>query len=99
MTGPQYSAIEKLRTEIHGFDLIAFGLLPRVENAAGLKMRGSMHDKNIREFTIDGAGLHVGRPFRNISGILSGNFITATPEEIERLGSRFEQEGSHAPPP
>lgn len=38
-----------------------------------LKMRGSMHDKNIREFTIDGAGMHIGEPFHNINGILAGN--------------------------
>jgi circadian clock protein KaiC len=54
-----------------------------------LKMRGSTHDKVIREFTIDGAGMHIGRPFRNISGILSGQFTHLTPSEIERLGAMF----------
>lgn len=39
-----------------------------------LKMRGSWHDKEIREFTIDGKGLHVGEPFREIAGILAGQF-------------------------
>lgn len=57
-----------------------------------LKMRGSHHDKEIREFTIDGAGMHIGRPFRNISGILSGQFIHMTPSEIERLGAMFREE-------
>ncbi|MGF1578687.1 MAG: circadian clock protein KaiC [Gemmataceae bacterium] len=38
-----------------------------------LKMRGSQHDKEIREFTIDSGGMHIGRPFRNITGVLSGN--------------------------
>lgn len=38
-----------------------------------LKMRGSAHDKNIREFTIDQHGMHIGEPFRNVSGILAGN--------------------------
>ncbi|MER9898372.1 circadian clock protein KaiC [Mesorhizobium sp. M0130] len=28
-----------------------------------LKMRGSEHDKQIRRFTIDGAGMHLGQPF------------------------------------
>jgi circadian clock protein KaiC len=37
-----------------------------------LKMRGSPHEKNIREFTIDPSGMHVGTPFRGISGILTG---------------------------
>jgi circadian clock protein KaiC len=37
-----------------------------------LKMRGSEHDKRLREFTIDGTGMHIGEPFRRVSGILSG---------------------------
>lgn len=37
-----------------------------------LKMRGSAHDKEIREFTIDGSGMHVGGAFRNVSGIIVG---------------------------
>src|ERR1051326_9157579 len=35
-----------------------------------LKMRGSLHDKDIREFQIDKTGMHLGRPFRNATGIL-----------------------------
>ncbi len=54
-----------------------------------LKMRGSAHDKDIREFTIDGHGMHIRKPFRNVSGILSGNLIHATPDEMERLGMLF----------
>jgi len=38
-----------------------------------LKMRGSPHDSNFREFTIDGRGMHIGEPFRDVSGILTGN--------------------------
>lgn len=38
-----------------------------------LKMRGSMHDKDIREFTIDSQGMHIKQPFREITGILAGN--------------------------
>ncbi|HIJ37754.1 MAG TPA: circadian clock protein KaiC [Rhodospirillaceae bacterium] len=37
-----------------------------------LKMRGSIHDKDIREFNIDGAGMHIGNPFREVTGILGG---------------------------
>jgi circadian clock protein KaiC len=37
-----------------------------------LKMRGSAHDKSIREFTIDQHGMHIGEPLRQVSGILSG---------------------------
>jgi circadian clock protein KaiC len=54
-----------------------------------LKMRGSMHDKDIREFSIDQEGMHVGKPFRNISGILSGVPSQVTPEEIERVEGLF----------
>ena len=51
-----------------------------------LKMRGSAHDKNIREFTIDASGMHVGDPFRNISGILAGNpMMSLTEDPIPRL--------------
>jgi circadian clock protein KaiC len=38
-----------------------------------LKMRGSSHDKNIREFTIDGEGLAIIEPFDDIEGILAGD--------------------------
>jgi circadian clock protein KaiC len=40
-----------------------------------LKMRGSRHDRDIREYRIDGDGLHVGEPFRSVAGILSGNVV------------------------
>ena len=56
-----------------------------------LKMRGSPHDKEIREFIIDGTGMHVGRPFRNVSGIIAGSPVqlSVPPEEIERLRGMF----------
>ena len=38
-----------------------------------LKMRGSMHDRTIREYTIDGEGMHIGEPLRYVTGILSGH--------------------------
>ena len=37
-----------------------------------LKMRGSPHDSSIREYTIDKGGMHIGEPFRDVVGILSG---------------------------
>jgi circadian clock protein KaiC len=46
-----------------------------------LKMRGSEHDKDIREFVIDGKGMHIGKPYRNVTGILSGQPIQGTPGE------------------
>lgn len=38
-----------------------------------LKMRGSQHDKDIREFSIGESGIRIGEPFRGITGILEGN--------------------------
>jgi circadian clock protein KaiC len=40
-----------------------------------LKMRGSDHDRRIREFTIDGSGMRIGDPFVGVSGILSGHVV------------------------
>lgn len=61
-----------------------------------LKMRGSKHDKNIRELTIDEKGMHLGRPFRNVAGILSGNVSHLPPGESERLGQLFQDEAGPA---
>jgi circadian clock protein KaiC len=38
-----------------------------------LKMRGSPHDQSLREYTIDDDGMHIGKPFDHVVGILSGN--------------------------
>jgi len=60
-----------------------------------LKMRGAMHDKEIREFTIDGEGMHIGKPLRNVTGILTGSPVYVAPGELERIGELFqEQEAS-----
>lgn len=59
-----------------------------------LKMRGSAHDKDIREYTIDGDGMHIGAPFRNVTGILSGNPVHVAPDEMDRISGLFaEHEG------
>lgn len=57
-----------------------------------LKMRGSAHDKEIREFTIDSAGMHIGKPFRMVTGILAGNPMHVSESEFERLDSMFGDE-------
>lgn len=54
-----------------------------------LKMRGSMHDKEIREFQIDATGLHVGAAFRDVAGILAGNPVHLQRTEMARLGALF----------
>jgi circadian clock protein KaiC len=38
-----------------------------------LKMRGSQHDLAIRRYTIDKGGMHIGEPFHDVVGILSGD--------------------------
>lgn len=55
-----------------------------------LKMRGSVHNKQIKEFTIDGQGMHIGDAFKNITGILSGAPSYLHSEELERLSAMFE---------
>jgi circadian clock protein KaiC len=64
-----------------------------------LKMRGSAHDKEIREFTIDSQGMHIGRAFRNVSGILSGFPHQVASDELARVSGLFQREaaagGSH----
>ncbi len=57
-----------------------------------LKMRGSMHDKGIREYSIDGQGMHIGLQFHGISGILSGQPMQVSQPDIERMGSLFREE-------
>lgn len=45
-----------------------------------LKMRGSRHETDIREFTIDNSGLHIGPPFQQVQGVLTGSgLIISTP--------------------
>jgi circadian clock protein KaiC len=57
-----------------------------------LKMRGSPHDKEIREFTIDASGMHLGRPFRNVTGILAGTPVRLSPGDIEQVWRNFDTE-------
>ena len=57
-----------------------------------LKMRGSIHDKGIREFEIDGAGMHLGAPFRNVTGIMAGAPAYVTPGELERVWTQFDDQ-------
>jgi len=57
-----------------------------------LKMQGSMHDKDIREFTIDGSGMHIGKPFRDVTGIIEGSPRHVAAREAERISSLFAEE-------
>jgi circadian clock protein KaiC len=57
-----------------------------------LKMRGSSHDKDIREFHIDSTGMHIGAAFREVSGILSGRFSHVATNEIDRMSRLFDDD-------
>ena len=59
---------------------------------AVLKMRGSAHDKQIRQYTIDGEGIHIGKPFRNVTGIMSGTPTYVAPGEQDRIDGMFTDE-------
>lgn len=62
-----------------------------------LKMRGSVHDKRIRELTINEKGMQLGRPFRNVTGILSGSPVYVSPGDLERAWTRHEETVGAAP--
>jgi circadian clock protein KaiC len=57
-----------------------------------LKMRGSLHDRDIREFSIDRTGMHVGRPFRHVTGVLAGNPVHLSPGDVERVWTLLDAE-------
>ena len=57
-----------------------------------LKMRGSRHDKDIREFTIDEHGMHINDSFKNVTGILSGNPKHIPTHDVDRLSGLFNSE-------
>ncbi|MBS2004424.1 MAG: circadian clock protein KaiC [Cyanobacteria bacterium SZAS LIN-5] len=59
-----------------------------------LKMRGSRHDKNIREFIIDNEGMDIGKPFANVTGILSGSPVHLNKHELKRIETMFDAQQS-----
>jgi circadian clock protein KaiC len=58
---------------------------------AVLKMRGSDHDKSIRRYEIDSHGIHVGRAFQDVAGILAGNATKLVIGEEQKLSKMFER--------
>ncbi|MCF7983935.1 MAG: circadian clock protein KaiC [Thiohalocapsa sp.] len=56
-----------------------------------LKMRGSAHDKTIRELTVDGSGLHVGAALHGLSGIVAAADGRAGNAVVERAASEEAQ--------
>ncbi len=59
-----------------------------------LKMRGTWHDKQIREYIIDGTGMHIEGSFPGVHGILSGSPRYTYREERERLGGLFDTQAA-----
>lgn len=59
-----------------------------------LKMRGSRHDKNIKEYVIDDRGMGIGKSFANVTGILSGAPVHIRERELERLEKIFDEKES-----
>ena len=59
-----------------------------------LKMRGTYHDRGIREYTIDGQGLHIKDQFTGINGILTGHPTYSFSHERQRLLDLFGAENT-----
>jgi circadian clock protein KaiC len=57
---------------------------------AVLKVRGSAHQREVREYIIDGSGMHVRNPFRNVHGIITGTPSYAFGDEKARLDDMFD---------
>lgn len=57
-----------------------------------LKMRGSAHDHDIRELTIDHDGMHIGGTFRGVMGILSGNQFLLPDSSVAGVGEGGQDE-------
>ncbi|MCB1217851.1 circadian clock protein KaiC [bacterium] len=57
-----------------------------------LKMRGTWHEKDIREYVIDNHGMHIQEPFKGVHGILTGVPTYSYAQERRRLDDMFEDE-------
>lgn len=55
-----------------------------------LKMRGTQHEKQIREYHIDHKGMQIGKPFRGVHGILAGTPMYTFQQERQRLDELFD---------
>lgn len=61
-----------------------------------LKMRGTFHEKAIREYLIDSQGLHIQARFRGVHGILTGTPTYTFAHERSRLGEMFARDADDA---
>ncbi len=96
-TTPKLSGGESI-TDAHISTITDAILLLRYVEIAGslrrgmavIKMRGSQHDKDVYEYTINASGLTVGEQFKNVNNILLGVPTSTGPSEREQLSSMFE---------
>jgi circadian clock protein KaiC len=63
-----------------------------------LKMRGTSHQKMIREYVINSDGMHIKEPFRGVSGILSGAPTFSYAQERQRLRDMFSSDDEDLEP-
>jgi len=61
----------------------SFGVMRRCITV--LKMRGSAHDSTIREYTIDGSGMHIHGPISDVNGVLSGHPVFAGQDDGDEV--------------
>ena len=64
-----------------------YGVMRR--GLAILKMRGTQHDKDIREYVVDGHGMHLVSTFRDVHGILTGAPTYMFARERDHLAEMF----------
>lgn len=64
-----------------------------------LKMRGSDHDKTIREFTIGSHGTQLDEAFRTTTGILAGESLQLLGAEKARIETLYHGDSAVPPPP
>lgn len=57
-----------------------------------LKIRGSGHDKSLREYSITDSGMKIGKQFREYTGILTGSATPAHGRAYEPYTSGFTSE-------
>lgn len=84
-TSPELSGGESI-TEAHISTITDAIILLRYVGVKGalhrgiliIKMRGSQHEKDVREFHIDSQGMHIGEPFEDLPTVISG-VPTASP--------------------
>lgn len=63
-----------------------------------LKMRGSWHEKHIREYYVDKDGMHIRGPFKGVSGIMLGSPSYSFQGERNQMAQMFESDSQDIAP-